>query len=295
MNAKPTPAQIQAAQMVFIAESFYLMVKRQFDYWKKDILQETQYYIAIEYYGEQYKNLKPVFPPDRIARDPEHCPYIDGWSFTEMVKGSDAERFNSILRNVAIAAGYKYGEHAEQEAYDQWRTCQWALIEATHAIHCMNNEDIGLDLKDDLLKILLGMFAGEVKNDALTPLQTQYYNERMTDKEQKKIVFENNEASFKWFQALKKYIPVLSFLPNIIPNPDEEAKKSVKGIDYILHYMPDCYIYQMKPYGTFSYENFKTTSKQYAFINLSDELIESNDLQEVERALFQQFLQHLNV
>jgi hypothetical protein len=295
MNAKPTPAQIQAAQMVFIAESFYLMVKKEFDHWKKTILHEKPFYIAEEYYGEKYKNAKLDLPADRIARSPEHCPYIAGWSFTGTHKDSDAERFYTALRNVAIDEGFKQGEHAEQEAYDEWRSSQWAFIDATHAIHCMKKEDIGLDLKDDLLKILLGMLATEVQNNALTPLHTQYYNERMTEKEQKKVVFENNEASFTWFQALKKYIPVVDFLPTIIPNPDEEDKKSVEGIEYILHYMPGCYIYQMKPYGSWSFENFKTTSLQYAFINLHDELIESNDLQEVERALFQQFLQHLNV
>lgn len=293
MKFSPTPAQILAAQQFFIAQKFQLMVKAQFEQWEQEILESGTYHISPLCYEPAYENSAGDLPRDRIIRDRKDLIFIDGFALDNIPARTDADRFFLELRNKAIQHGFKYGEEALSKAnYEQYRLRN-AFLNATVNIHNKQWHFMPITSFDQLLKDLIERFAPLVDNDSLQPLEQEFYQQRMIDKEAESPLFHNDEQSFKRFQALKKTIPVREFMASRVEDPDPDDEPLYEGIEYVLSYMPDCYIFQMKPGCTWSPENFKSTTYRYAFVNYHEQLIESNVLDYVERHLFDHFLSYV--
>ena len=293
MKFSPTPAQILAAQQFFIARKFHLMVKAQFEQWEQEILESGAYHISPLCYERPYKNIPGGLPDDRIIRDRTHLIFIDGFALANIPARTDADRFFLELRHKVSEAGFKYGEEALGKAnYEEYRLRN-AFLNATVNIHNRQWHYMPTTAFEQLLSDLIELFAPLVDNDTLQPLEQEFYHQRMIEKEAESPLFHNDEQSFKRFQALKKTIPVREFIASRVEDPDPDDEQLYEGIEYVLSYSPDCYIFQMKPGCSWSPENFKSTTYRYAFVNYHEELIESNVLDYVERHLFDHFLSYV--
>jgi hypothetical protein len=294
MKFSPTPEQIKAAQKLYVAIAFHMHVKNEFEKWEQELLNTGTFHFDECYYEGPRANQGIDFPQDKIIRDPDYVFCISGLSLIETPEytGTDADRYYTALRTKAIAGRLKEGEGALSMAESDVYRLENVLIDLTYgSLHHINRNDIDdPEDREQLATMLVDMFADVVVNDELNAIQKEYYHERMLPNEPVKEVFTDTEESFTRFQSKKKYTPILEFLPMINREPQE-----VEGIEGVLSYMPNCIIFQMKQGDSWKYENFKSTSLRYAFINLNEELIQSNDLEFVERALFCEFLQYFNV
>jgi len=292
MKFSPTETQITAAQQLLIAMAFRDVTSQEFEKMENELLQSDTYHYDDEYYTEEWKKRGLQVPDDKIIRHRRDLNMMSGliqYKEPNSLK-TDSYRFYSNLANKATNAGFKYGGDALTVAVSEVSDYENELIKATFDIHKLELKNIiHSEDRKKLIDLLLNLFASFVKNESFEEKQRHFYNERMTEKVKlKNETYTDNEESFKRFQALKQFFPLEEFLIKILERPDE--KELFEGVEGVCIYTPFAYLFQIKPGETWQYENFKSTSRRYIFINASDEIFESDNLEAVEHELFKVFL-----
>lgn len=96
--------------------------------------------------------------------------------------------------------------------------------------------------------------------------------------------YQNDEQSFRYFQSTKQI-----FTPEQVPDLTGGEPENYAEVECILVYDGDMPIFQIKDGESWHYD-IDTTTKKYMIDPRLDELIESDDLETIERALFQHCL-----
>lgn len=294
MKFSPTKTQLAAAQQLFIAMAFRDTAQQAFEKMENEILQSGLYHYDDEYYSETWKKRwnGEFAPADKIIRHRRDINMMSGLMIYKEpgYEKTDSFKFYTELAKKATEAGFIYAENAFCIADNEVIGYQNELIKATHDIHKIELKNIiHSEDRKKLIDLLLNLFASFVKNESFEEMQRHFYNERMTEKVKlKNETYTDSEESFKRFQGLKQFFPLEEFLTKILERPDE--KELFEGVEGICVYTEFAYLFQIKPGETWQYENFKSTSCRYVFINASDEIFESDNLEAVEHEVFKVFL-----
>jgi hypothetical protein len=286
MKFSPTKQQIFTAQQLFIAMAYRDMVVQEFERMNNELLESGTYHYDDEYYSNEWKKKGLFCPPDRIIRSALDINMISGLLMTQApgYEKTDSYRFYNELAKKASDAGFKHGRNALDIAVNEVAGYEDKLIESTYDIHKLELNQL-LNPKDrhNLLNLLIGLFSHVVEDESFEVNQKIFYNERMTSKVRSNFSYSDNEQSFRFFRSLKRLIPLVEFVPN-------DRIIFFNGVEGVLLYEHPYCIFQIKEGETWEYNDFKTTSCKYVFVNSSNEIFESNDLEPVERHLFKDFI-----
>lgn len=140
-------------------------------------------------------------------------------------------------------------------------------------------------LKTDLIKIKNSC------NDIYKDILHDYERKKHLPVIKKQTKYKNDEASFRTFQAQKKQFNPESFLEkNNIPLNEIACFENVESM---LEYEIFTAIYVIKDGKCWEYEPFQHTTRKYVCFHLHGGLLMQNDdLEKVEHALFLHYLKH---
>lgn len=282
MKFSPTTTQIEAAQQLFIAMSFLEMANQEFERMENELLQTGTYHYDTIFYSDNRKSTRLNFPTDRILRDRNDLFGLSGLSLNGQpeYEGTDSDKFFKELAKKAKQAGFIHAENAKALAEHDVNRLEVELIKATYNIHkTALDKLLMMEDRKKLLNLLLGIFAPLVKNESFEEKQKIFYNERMTEKVQLNTIY-----SFKKFQSLKTFIPADRFDAALTERIKEA--QVFEGVEGILVYQHFAFLFQLNA----GEENAQTGKVSYAFINVSNEIIQSTNLDIIERLLFKDFL-----
>ena len=176
---KPTGAQLEAAENLFIARAFYETVKPAFENIQRQVLAEGSY--RNSYFNHPSERMRTERNYEFI-KDPKHDYMIEGIR-ENSPPDSDAGRYFSELDRRAKNAGFIYGMNADCRAENSLHDAQNALITAFVPITNLNVEDVSgnLDNRRQLIELtsqLMAKFVDTGGSSVKTKMK-KYYSEHM--------------------------------------------------------------------------------------------------------------------
>lgn len=182
MKFEPTNEQIDLAQDLVIAMAFRDLAKESFEKWEAIILNEGNFRID-EKYRQEVNLRRRMLPENEVIKNPGDLCFMAGINDygTPLYEGSDAQLYYDILRKISLEHGFIHGENALSRAEHEVVKAATALIEGTRSIHPIDPQKLTLlKHRQQLIELLLKLFAPFVPNDQLAPKQAQYFSERHT-------------------------------------------------------------------------------------------------------------------